>query len=86
MRTICSRWRHPARVLAGLTACCLGWALPRSTALAQIKPLADLYPVGMTQIEFVDRAERRSLNFMLLCPADSDNRVCSLQDTGFAGL
>jgi predicted dienelactone hydrolase len=66
MRAIFSRWRP----LACLAACCLGWVLPHATASAQIKPLTDPYPVGMTQIEFVyPAAGGRALNFMLLYPA-----------------
>jgi predicted dienelactone hydrolase len=70
MRTIGSRRRGLARILTGLASCCFGWALGHTTALAEIKPPAGLYPVGMTQVEFIDPAEGgRPLNFMLIYPA-----------------
>src|SRR5271168_1919464 len=57
MRTICSGRRGLAGICACLAAVCFGWALQHATALAQIKQAADLYSVGMTQVEFVDPAE-----------------------------
>jgi predicted dienelactone hydrolase len=70
MRTICSCRRGRVGILTGLAAVCFGWALQNAMALAQIKQAADLYPVGMTQVEFVDPAEGgRPLNFMLIYPA-----------------
>jgi predicted dienelactone hydrolase len=70
MRTICSGRRGRVGILTGLAAICFSWALQNATALAQIKQAADLYLVGMTQVEFMDPAEGgRPLNLMLIYPA-----------------
>lgn len=64
------------RVRVGLTVCfglmyCGLVAWPTS-ALAQAALSTALYPVGMTQVEFVDPADR-PLNFILIYPATPDS-------------
>jgi predicted dienelactone hydrolase len=73
MRPVCVRRNCFPRFLVGIALCfgiiCYGsaWA---ATAMAQAALPATLYPVGMTQIEFIDPAEGgRPLDLMLIYPA-----------------
>ncbi|MGH6792442.1 MAG: hypothetical protein ACRECF_06865, partial [Methyloceanibacter sp.] len=44
-------------------------AWPAYTLAQAEQLLASLYPVGMTQVEYVDPADGRPLNYMLIYPA-----------------
>jgi predicted dienelactone hydrolase len=73
MRRLCLRRNCPARFLLCLVLClgaiCYGLVWPAS-AMAQAALPTALYPVGMTQLEFVDPAEGgRPLDLMMIYPA-----------------
>ena len=73
MRSACLGRNSFTRFLIGIAVCCgivyCGSAWPES-ALAQGTLPTAVYPVGMTQVEFVDPAEgSRPLDFMLVYPA-----------------
>ena len=72
MRLDCSERNSSTRVLArtfwtAVMYCALvAWP---AYALAQAELPSSLYPVGMTQVEYVDPADGRPLNYMLIYPA-----------------
>ncbi len=72
----CQRRLDRARIRAviGIVVICGGLAVSRADAVAdQVLPTAT-YPVGMTQVEFVDPADGgRPLDYMLIYPARPDS-------------
>jgi predicted dienelactone hydrolase len=70
--SICPARSGLARLLTGVFAClavysgCLAWP---ALALAQDMLRAAPYPVGMTQLEWVEPSDGRPLNLMLIYPA-----------------
>ena len=75
MRSNCLERNSSARFLAptvwAVIIYCALVARPAYT-LAQADLPSSLYPVGMTQVEYVDPADGRPLNYMLIYPAASD--------------
>ena len=75
MRSNCLERNSSARFLAptvwAVIIYCALVARPAYT-LAQADLPSSLYPVGMTQVEYVDPADGRPLNYMLIYPASSD--------------
>lgn len=72
MRRICWRRDIPVRLLRGFVLrvlMCCGFAAWVSQASAETALPAAPYPVGMTQVEHVDPADGRPLDYMLLYPA-----------------
>ena len=61
--------RFLARVAGWLAVVSGGLVASPAAALAQDAPPAGPYPVGMTQVEYLDPADGRSLNYMLIYPA-----------------
>ncbi|HEX5327550.1 MAG TPA: hypothetical protein VFW75_12840 [Acetobacteraceae bacterium] len=73
MRAVCvepngfSRLLLGAAIWLGMMCCCLA-AWP-TYAVAEAALPTTLYPAGMTQVEYVDPADGRPLDFMLIYPA-----------------
>jgi predicted dienelactone hydrolase len=76
MRTVGLETNSCTRFLAGITVWfavmyCGLVAWPACALAQDVLPTAR-YPVGMTQVEYVDPADGRSLNYMLIYPAAPD--------------
>ena len=76
MRSVCLERSSFTRFLAGVTVwfavMSCGLVAWPAYALAQAVLPTARYPVGMTQVEYVDPADGRSLNYMLIYPAAPD--------------
>ncbi len=73
MRSVCSGQNRFTRFVFGVPAwfaiMCYGLVAGPTSAFAQSVLPTTLYPVGMTQVEYVDSADGRPLDYMLIYPA-----------------